>query len=255
MPDPVQTPPGTVTTDQPIDFLIDQVCAMIGRSKDPELRSFALTALDRAADDLNGAGVFLFRQKEASFSTFTSGQATLTKPSDWAWPTDPAFCYDTNGNILNRMEWKTWDVFEGTLTYGGMPARPLYLSLRSPLDDEIYVSPTIDPTTLASIKIAYLARIQRPSEATNSTIKLTPEAREALIRGGEAYAMRTRYAKYAPIWTPFWAQFKEAILTAQAADRRWLAATHPSAVPEMMGQISYLPVGNRPGTLIMVRVG
>jgi hypothetical protein len=204
---------------------------------------------------MNAVGSFLFRQKEASFTGFTAGQATLTKPSDWAWPIDPAYCYDSGGNILSRIEWKTWDIFEGTLRFASNVGRPAYASLRSPLDDDIYVSPVIGAADLSSIKMSYLARLQRPSEATGATIKLTPEAREALIRGGEAYLMRLRYAKYPNIWGPFWAQFEKAISTAQAADRRWLAAAHPSAQPEMVGILSDLPGSYRPSGLITIRVG
>jgi len=255
VPDIIQLPPGTVTTDQPLDFMVDQVCALIGRSNDPELRTLALNSLDRASDNINAAGVLLYRQKEASFTGFTSAQATLTKPSDFAWPIDPAYCYDTPGNILSRIEWKTWDVFEATLRNVGDTGRPTWASLRSPLDDDIYISPLIDPTNVTTIKMAYIARLQRPSEATGSTLRLIPEVREALIRGGEAYVMRLRYAKYPNIWTPFWGQFKESILSAQAADRRWLATAHLGATPDMAGNLTSLPGSFKPSGIINIRVG
>ena len=232
-----QTPPETTsTTLQAVDAMIGEVAALIGGADDSRTRERAQFALDRAADRMNMAGTFLFRRKENTFTSFTAAQATLALPSDWGWPEQPAYALDSGGDIIQRVEWKTWDLLRRRLADDSDTGVPEFLSILSELDSLIYVAPKIDTASVTSIRVPYFAKIQRISEATS--IALSPEAREALITGGEFFAMRYRYAKFPQVWRPFQDDFYRAIAGARAAANRWLAQAFSTAVPEVFGSLS-----------------
>lgn len=230
----VQTVPDSASNLQPVDVMIDLVAAIIGGQDDPDARTLALRCLDRAADRMNMAGVFGFRHAEASYTTFTAAQETLVAPDDWAFPCDPAAVYDSAGNVIQVLEWKLWDVFRqaGSSATG----RPEILSQASERDLTIYVAPKIDPAAVYQIRLSYLARVQRPSEAT--TLYLLPETREALITGGEAFITRSHYLKYPNIWSPMFVDFDRTIRGAIAASLRWTEATRMAAIPDINGSLA-----------------
>ena len=83
----LQTPPLTTGALAAVETMVQDVADLIGGAGDPDVRAKAIRMLDRAADRMNASGVYLFRRKEASFTSFTNGQSTLTPPSDWAFAT------------------------------------------------------------------------------------------------------------------------------------------------------------------------
>lgn len=240
-----QTPPeSSVFSLQPVDLMIDEVASLGGGSDTNKMRQRAAIYLDRAADRMNMYGSYLFRQKEKDFAQttdFSTGDKTVDTPSDWAFPVDPALALDANGDIIQRLEWKTFDILRHSQGDSDAKGVPLILSMRNELDTAIHVFPAFDVADIETLRVNYLARIQRPSEV--SSLAVTPEAREALISGGQAFMVRYRHLAKPNVWRPMFEDFKDAVMGAKAAANRWLAATHASAVPELDGQIRTIPRG------------
>lgn len=245
MPDPIiQTPPVTSPTVQATDAMVGIVASLVGGENDPQARADAITALDRAADRMNMAGVYLWRRQSNTWSAsgsgdndLTTGDTTLTKPADWGWPTREAIIRDSNSNVIGRPKWVMWDLFTRRLKAPNN-AIPSLLSMRSELEDEIYIWPYIDTAALDTIELFYLGRIQRPSETT--TMLLQPETREALITGGQFFLTQYRYLQRPAIWRPMQDDFHLTIAGAKAAADRWTVATQHAIIPDLEGSYEEL---------------
>ncbi len=247
MPDIVHTPPLSVNDPavEAVDSMIGEVASLIGGSQDPQARAKALTCLDRAADRMNMAGIYLFRRKEVEYQTaalggsgdllLTTGDTTLTKPADWGFPSEPIILYNAGQEIVKRAEWKAWDLFRGLIRDIDTNGIPSFFSMRSELEDEIFIWPYVDTDDVSQIRISYVARIQRPSET--SSIVLQPETREALITGGSYFITQYRYLKYPNIWRPMEDEFRKAIAGALSAAKRQLDAEQWTIAPDLDGQI------------------
>ena len=238
----VPTPPldNTVATLQNVEAMIGEVAGLVGGSTTPQARSKAITCLDRAADRLNMEGVFLYRKLTISYPTsgsFSDGDRTLSFPSDWGWPTDPILAFDSDTQLLGRIEWKNWEEFNLQVIDPTQTGTPAYASIKNEKEGLIYLVPAIDASEVDTIVFSYFGRVQRPSEEDGDLL-LTAETREALIAGGEFFIMRYRYAKFPRIWESFYDDFQRAMDGAIAANNRWIEATHPSAVPELEGVLS-----------------
>lgn len=239
----LQTPPLTTTSLNAVEVMIEEVADLIGGSDDLDARYKAMRMLDRAADRLNGAGVFLFRKKEATFGTspvFTANQATLTLPSDFAFPTDPAVCKDSLGNVIQVLEWKAWEIFRTSIltTVTNIQSVPAFVSILNPLDLTAYLYPYIDTAKVANIVLTYFARILRVSEVADGNVYLTPEGREALITGGQAMMTRQRYLTKPNIWVPMMQDFDRTVMLAKAAAFRQQQVEHISIRPDESGSLS-----------------
>lgn len=217
---------------QPVDAMIGEVASIVGGEHDPEARAKALTQLDRAADRMNMAGIFMYRHKTATFDSLTASQETLDLPADWGWPLDPADVYDGSGSLIKRMEWKTWDVFK-SIQISAHDAVPALISMQSPLDGVMYIYPRVDTGSVGSVKVNYWSRVERPSE--HSEIALLPEVREAMITTANFLMAQYRYLKYPNIWRPMQQDAFNTIEGAKAASQRWLGATHQAIFPELSG--------------------
>jgi len=217
---------------QPVDAMIGEVASLVGGEEDPLTRAKALVLLDRAADRMNMAGVFMFARKIATYDSLTASQATLDLPADWGWPTDPADVYDTSGNLIKRLEWKTWDIFKAVSisSHDGVPS---LISMLSTIDGSAYIFPHIDVGSVGSIQLNYWMRVQRPSE--HAEISILPEAREAMITTANFLMAQYRYLKYPNIWRPMQEDAFNTIEGAKAASNRWLGTTHPAAYPDLSG--------------------
>ncbi len=79
----------------------------------------------------------------------------------------------------------------------------------------------------------YYARVQRISEAT--TVSLLPEAREALLAGGEFMAMREKFKDKPNIWGMFESDFYRMVSGAKAAARRAEKQSLTFAIPLDVG--------------------
>lgn len=250
-------PASTPATLQPVETLIDIVASLVGAQGDATGRAKALECLDRAADRMNMAGIFLFRQKEATFtsgSDFAQAADTITMPTDWGWPIDPIILRHANGDISGRGEWKSWDVWRQLQAGANDTAMPAYFAIRNELDGTIYMAPKANLADIGSITLSYIARIQRPSEATNASLALIPEAREALLAGGMALITQYRYLKYSNIWQPMMIDFKLMIEGARAATKRWLNATHPTAYPDESGHLGGYPAVSYGHGTVYIRI-
>jgi hypothetical protein len=233
-----QLPPESTLSNvkQPVDVMIDEVAGLIGGSTDPASRTKATRALDRAADWMNMSGVYMYRRKTYTTESVTADQTQIETPGDWGWPEDVPRVYNASGDIVGRMEWLDWEPFK-SLQADGDPTSsvPSYASIRSELDEIIHIYPAIDTNNVSEIQFDYLARIQRVSE--NTEIYALPETREALICGGEAFAMRFHYASRPRIWEPFWMHFTKAIRNAKATSWRFRQVVHTNATPGESGKV------------------
>lgn len=237
----LQTPPLTSLTLNSVEFMVQEVADLIGGTDDLDIRTKAMRMLDRAADRMNAAGVYLFRRKEYSgFAAFTTGQSTLTLPSDFAWATDPAVAYNVQGNSVQNMEWKTWEIYRWLLqnTSQNNTGVPAYLTILNELDGIAYLYPYIDPAQCSSIKMTYFARIVRISEVSDGNVYLSPEGRECLITGGQAMMVRQRFLTKPAIWEPMMKDFDNLITLAKQAAYRNQQAEHISARPDESGNLS-----------------
>ena len=84
--------PLTTPSEQTVDGMVGEVADLVGGSDDPEIKAKALKLLDRAADRLNLAGIYLYRRKTVTYDQngsgdldLTNGDTSLNLPSDWAW--------------------------------------------------------------------------------------------------------------------------------------------------------------------------
>lgn len=236
----LQVPTLTTPSLNNVELMIQEVSDLIGGAGDTDVREKAIRMLDRAADRMNAMGVWLFRRKENLFGSFTSGQSTLTMPSDWAWGTDPMVAYDVSGNAIQVIEWKTWETYRMLLqtTTSNITNVPAFASLLNELDGLFYLYPYIDPAKVDSIKATYFARLLRISEVTDGDVYLTPESRECLITGGQAMMIRQRFLTKPAIWAPMMADFERMVLLAKSAAFRQQQAEHIAASPNESGSLS-----------------
>jgi hypothetical protein len=236
----LQIPTLTTPSLNNVELMVQEVADLVGGSDDVDIREKAMRMLDRAADRMNSAGVFLFRRKENAFTSFTTGQSTLALPSDWGWATDPMVAYDTLGNTLQVIEWKTWEIYRSLLqtTVQNITGVPNFASLLSEMDALIYLYPYIDSAKVTTIKATYFARILRISEVSDGNVFLSPEGRECLITGGQAMMMRQRFLTKPAIWEPMMQDFDRQITLAKSAAFRQQQAEHISARPDEAGGLA-----------------
>lgn len=216
----IQTPPVSNTSNSAIDMMIGQVAGLIGGDDDPDARQVAISFLDRAVDELNMNGIVLFQRREVTF-TPADGATTLALPSDWGWPDDRGFVYDASTRLINIIEWRPWEQFRGLISKTGDTnfSVPAFMSIKTEVNEAlIYVYPYISSNKVSSIIIPYFARVSRLSEV--STLTISNEIREGLIRYAEYFVMRYRYKDKPAIWTPFKADAAETMRRAIIAARR-----------------------------------
>ena len=238
----LQLPTLTTPSLNNVELMIQEVSDLIGGSGDADVREKAIRMLDRAADRMNSAGVYLFRRKENTFSGFTSGQSTLAFPSDWAWATDPMVAYDAAGNAIQIIEWKTWEIYRMQLQTSGNAANvtsvPAFATSLNELEALIYLYPYIDTAKVATIKGTYFARIVRISEVSDGNVYLSPECRECLITGGQAMMMRQRFMTKPAIWDPMMKDFEKQMIIAKSAAFRQQQVEHMAASPNESGSLT-----------------
>lgn len=224
--------PVTNPTIASIDGMVSEVASLIGGEGDPNVKAKALKSLDRAADRMNMAGLYLFRRKEVNYQTAAAGGSgttllenddqTLPTPSDWGWPERSVVAIDSNSNRLKQLFWQPWETFrlisaQDTTSASGIPE---FISIRNELEALLHFWPPIDTDSVAEIIVPYYARILRPSEVSDSNLFASNEVIEALITGGEAFMMRFRHKNQPQQWLPFWNDFKDAITMAKGASHR-----------------------------------
>lgn len=216
-PQPDFVPQGTA-------LMVDEVARLVGAPDDPELRTAALVALDRAADRMNMAGIYLYRRTAQTY-TFTSlqaGQSTLPLPDTWGWPVGSVTILDQAGVLIRECDWVEWEVYRRQAKDPLNQGVPTWFSILSEFDGNAYFYPTLDPTQVGSIVLTYCARIQRPSEASNDVLYFTPETRECLISGGQFLIMQHRYAGQPGVWVPYKQDFDMNIKRAKGSAARQL---------------------------------
>ncbi len=203
---PLLAPPDTLSTFQPIDAMLGEIASLVGGEDDPDCRALALRKLDEAAGRVNLATVGLWTLREAT-PTVTAGTATVTLPSDWGWPYGDARFEEADGDVARYVKWVTWDVWYGLNSARADSDLPAYISIRNEVrDGTAYLYPTPNTEAAAyTLKLPYLTRIQRPSEA--STLYLTDELRTVLVAGGQALLARHRFLQQPAIWAPLQQDF------------------------------------------------
>lgn len=232
MPQIIQTAPTSAAgaNAQSVDALIDQIARLLGQPTDLEARQVAADALDAAARRMNIAGIWMSRLTEATYANATGGgsgatlltneQRTLTLPSDWGWAYGIPQIYNSDNDMVGNMGWLSWDDF---LNYRATRLStdeqvPEVLSIRNEHDGTAEVYPPIDTTSMQTLIVPYLARIQVPS--STGVIYLTEQAREALRTGGIAFAMQYQHRDQPEIWRPYVSDFNRVLQAAIGADNR-----------------------------------
>ena len=236
----LQTPPLTTGALAAVETMVQDVADLIGGAGDPDVRAKAIRMLDRAADRMNASGVYLFRRKEASFTSFTNGQSTLTPPSDWAFATDPMTCFDSLSRVNNVVEWKSWEIYRQQLVVSptNINGVPSYATQLSEMDATIYLYPYIDSSKVSTIKATYFARILRISELTDANVYLTREAAECLVTGGMALMTQNRFLSKPAIWGPMMADFDRMIQATKQVAFRNQQAEHMGIRPDESGNLA-----------------
>ena len=226
----LQTPPldsdsGLVS----VEAIIDEIAGFLGSPDDPDVWNAAARMIDRVADRMNMAGTYLTKLSE-HVPSLVSDASTVDLPTDWGWPYGNAYVRDTtNDQTKSLINWVDWERFRSMQDQASTVYYPEFCSLRSELDGVIYLYPHINSQVVANYQLVfpYYARIPRPSEVTE--LNVSQEIREALLTGGEAFAMRRRYKDKPQIWKPYWDDFTAAVRLAKAASTRRQAAQHGRA--------------------------
>lgn len=214
-PQPDLTPQGTA-------LMVDEVARLVGAPDDPELRTAALVALDRASDRMNMAGIYLYRRAHETYSGLTDGQNSIDLPPQWAWPVGTVTLLDASGVLVGECDWVEWEVYRREAVDPTTKGTPVLFSLLSEFDAKAYFYPAVDIANVSSITLTYCARIQRPSEASDDMLYFTPETRECLISGGSFLMMQHRYAGQPGVWVPYRQDFEQAIQRCRASAARQL---------------------------------
>jgi hypothetical protein len=214
-PQPDLMPQGTA-------LMVDEVARLVGAPDDPELRTAALVALDRAADRMNMAGIYLYRRSQVTFTSLADGSNYLDLPSDWAWPVGTVTILDLDGVLIAERNWVEWEIYRRAAVDPTSKSTPEIFTLLSEFDAKAYFYPTVDAATVGSINLTYCARIQRPSESSDDQLYFTPETRECLISGGSFLIMQHRYAGQPGVWAPYKMDFDQNIHRCRASAARQL---------------------------------
>lgn len=226
----VPLPPETSALLQPYQVIVDEVAALVGGQDDEEMREKARILVDRAADHMNMAGVYLHQLKEATYTATVDYPAAVEKlalPSDWGWPEGHFYTFTSDGSgghkLYSQCDWVDWPTFikyrQRTAVSDRSDGKPKLASIRSEVEDgNIYFYPYPDPDGVSQIVVPYFSRIARPSETT--LLLVTPEIRECLITGGQAMMMQYRHAKLPGVWRSWQNDFERTIEKAKAADAR-----------------------------------
>lgn len=247
------TPQAETPTLLPVDFMVEETAALIGGAADPRARSRALRALDRAARRMNLAGVYLYRRKEHDYTlisdpAFTDGASSLVLPSDFGWPTDPFLMLNSDGEVVGGCEWIPWEQLRGVMNSTATPGTPSYVSIRDEIgDNRVYLHSPIEADDVATVRLTYLARLQKPSEVAGQTdvaLVMSDETLEAILTGAEYFIMRHRYKDAPQVWRQFYVDFERCIIHARAAASRQQQAFHMSMRPD--GHMVIPGVGLRP---------
>jgi hypothetical protein len=232
MPDQIMVGvPLTNPTIQTVDGMVGEVAGLVGGKDDPEVKAKAIKLLDRAADRLNLAGVYLYRRKIVTYDQagsgdldLTNGDTSLTLPSDWAWPEKDAYALNSDGDAVGKLTWVGWDVYQAYALRDTTNAEgiPTLISIRNELDALAYVWPPIKTgnSDVDTLQVTYFARLLRPSEVTDSNLYATQETAEALISMGQALMMQFRHKNQPSLWIPFAKEAKEVFRQAKAAAHR-----------------------------------
>lgn len=216
-----------------IDVMIKEVADLVGASDDPELKEKALRCLNRSADRMSLRGVFLYQRTYEDFTGFTSGQSYLTLPAVWGFPTDPIEIRDGSNHLLHVGEWKSYGEFRQMVFDTDHPGVPLYFTILSEQDGKIYLYPTIDPSSVGTIRVPYVKRISRPGEV--NSLYVTPEARECLIIGAQWMFLQARKPLEANIWLPYRQDFLHELGNLKARQRDMEGDLHWGARPDEYG--------------------
>jgi len=249
----LQTP--TTSSDssslQSIDRLIGQVSQFVyGESdpNDPDLRANAESALDQAADYMNGEGCFVTGRTKYTFAT-SGGDATLsdnqsefTLPSDWAFPSNPIRLLNSDGDLIQAAEWKDWRTFQGHVTDADHAAVPYWFSILDTTDSVAHCYPLVDTSEVDKVEFTYLIRVVRVSEVTSLTC--INEVQHALLAGGKYFLMEFRYKAQPAVWEPFRKVFNRAIVRAKTAARRTEGPIIPTIYPDEVG--GYINIDGAP---------
>lgn len=234
----LQTPPATSISTTAVDVLIEEVAGLVGGPDEPDVRELAIRCLDRAADRLNMQSIWMHRRKEATFTSFTDGQSTLTLPSDWGWPDRPVFAYDSDGNQVAHIDWVTWDMMRAAIQTTDTTQQrsvPNYISIRTVMDELLYLFPYINTGSLATIIVPYFTRVLRISEVSDGSLYITKEAREALLTTAQFLIMQRRHAAKPAIWGPWREDAIIAVTLARGAAAREEGMMRPAAAPSEVG--------------------
>lgn len=236
-----QIPPeeGINRTVEAVDVMIEEVLATIGGEGNNDERELAMRALDRATDRLNAHGLEMFRVVEATYDSLAQGQTSLDLPSQWAWPYDHPIAYDASDQMIHKMQWLTWGVFNGSRArLSGDNGVPQYCSIRDSIEDaKVHLYPYVDTNDVAKIIIPYHARVDRLSSVTNSFFVVTREIQEAIITGGIFFMMQKRYATRPDVLSQYLRDFEHQMENARCAAARYASNSHPSATPDLDGYV------------------
>jgi len=234
----VTLPPEDLPVLHPVSTMVTQVADLIGRGGDPDAEVKALLYLNRAANHMNLAGVFMSRRKEVTFDDLTAGDSTLALPADWGWPDDGVRVYNSTGKLLTSVEWLDWERFQRSIDdktpSGANQGPPQWISIRSEADELLHIYPHLS-AEVAEIVVPYMARVQKLTDDTE--LSITPEIEECLIMGGEAFYTRHRHLTRPEVWRPLWKDFLNSIIQAKGASWRYRQAVHTNARPDESGAI------------------
>lgn len=244
-PQPDLTPQGTA-------LMVDEVARLVGAPDDPELRTAALIALDRAADRMNMAGLYLYRRKQAAYGGILDGSTTVDLPSDWAWPIGQIEILGSDGSLVRVSDWVEWDTYRREAIDPTSVGVPLWFTILSEFDAKAYFYPGWDSTQTTSLNLTYCARIQHPSEASDDQLYFTGETRECLISGGQFLIMQHRYAGQPGVWAPYKGDFDRNIKLCRASAARQLAGAKRQIQVDTTGRPA---LGQTLRTGVYVRIG
>jgi hypothetical protein len=237
---------------EPVESMISEVASLVGGADSPTDRAKAMTCLDRAADRLNGMGSFFCQKKEEAYtsSDLTNNQEILEFPSDWGWPDGPAYNFDSGGDMIGRIEWKPWDIYR-EINKDPNSDIPQFATIKD-FRTGIYLYPKIDTAKVDTIRVPYIARVMRISEAAGSDLLMPAELREALISGGSYFMTQYRYLRQPQVWQPMYTDFMNAARGAAAASQRWLNSTNMTPWVDTEGQ--FFGRSNTQGNVPSIRI-
>lgn len=198
---------------------VTEVARIVGGHDEPEIRSQALSCINRVREHINSRD-WRFTKTNAANITLVNGTATYALPSNFKSPSY-ARLLDTNGKQDYELRYVPDDALTHMITDQEHPGRPYFYSLRNTYGDglvTVYPTPDAGAATSWTLDVEYHKRI--PTITDSSDVIDVPEEVNRVLAIGGQYELLMERDKGGPALVARRADYAEAMMELVNFDRR-----------------------------------